>query len=450
MTSSPDVPRSATNRIAWRLLPFLWLLYLIAYLDRANVAFANLEMSHALHFSDSVFGFGAGIFFVGYVLLEIPGAVIVERWSARRWLARIMISWGILAGLVGLVNTPHEFYGARFLLGVAEAGFFPGVIVYLKHWIREADRAKAIAIFITATTVANIIGSPIAGPILQVHWHGLSGWRWLFILEGVPAVVFGVATLFYLPDWPHQASWLPKAECDWITAELDREKKTTASSRSHTIREALRHREVLQLALIYFLGSNGVYGFTFWFPTILKRASGFSTNKVTLLGALPFVAALIAILVNGWSSDRKKERRWHTAVPLFSAGIFLIFTIASESHIWIQFICFVLFAGLVFSYQPIFWALPTTFLGESAAAASVGFINCIGGLGGFAGPYIIGYLSERTGSFTYGLCWLLFDLFAAGILVLLLRGKVHFDRSSGIPSKLPVNRPPDLSRIVPL
>jgi MFS transporter, ACS family, tartrate transporter len=421
MTPSPTLPRRTTRRIAWRLLPFLWLLYLIAYLDRTNVAFANLEMSHDLNFSDRVFGLGAGIFFVGYVLLEIPGAVIVERWSARRWIARIMFSWGIATALVGLVNTPLQFYSARFLLGTAEAGFFPGVLVYLRHWVRATDRAKAMAIFTTATTVANVIGSPLAGAILRVRWLGLPGWRWIFILQGIPAVVFGVITLFYLPDRPHQASWLREEERDWITAELERERSATAASRSYSISEALRQREVLQLAVIYFLGSSGVYGFTLWFPTILKRISGFSTGAVTLLAALPFLAATIAILVNGWHSDRTQERRWHTAGALFLAAIFLVLAVTLTSSIWVQFACFTLFAAFVFAYQPIFWALPTTFLGGSAAAASVGFINSIGGLGGFAGPYVIGYLSTRTGSFTYGLSWLLFALLCAGVLVLLLR-----------------------------
>ena len=421
MKPSPTIAARATQRIAWRLLPFLWLLYLIAYLDRANVAFANLEMSRALNFSDSVFGLGAGIFFVGYVLLEIPGALLVEHWSARRWIARIMVTWGIVTALVGLVNTAAQFYSARFLLGAAEAGFFPGVIVYLKHWVRAEQRAKAIALITTATTVANVIGSPIAGPILKAHWLGLSGWRWIFILEGVPAVIFGVITLFYLPDRPHQARWLPPQERDWLTAELEQEKRSLAVSRTHTIWESLRRGEVLQLALIYFLGSNGVYGFTLWFPTILKRVSGFSTTTVTLLGALPFLAATLGILANGWHSDRTGERRWHTAGALFLAAAFLLLAMVFATQIWMQLACFVVYATFVFAYQPVFWALPTAYLGATGAAASVAFINSVGALGGFAGPYVIGYLSTRTGTFTYGLGWLLFDLCAAGTLVLLLR-----------------------------
>lgn len=419
MTSSFE--QSTRRRIARRLLPFLWLLYVIAFLDRVNVAYAALEMSHDLGFSDRVFGLGAGIFFIGYVLLEIPGALIVERWSARRWIARIMISWGIITVFVGFVHTSRQFYTVRFLLGAAEAGFFPGIIVYLTHWFRHEDRAKAVATFMTAIPLSNIFGSPLAGQILRLHWQGLQGWRWLFILEGVPAVIFGVITLFYLTDWPSQAAWLPREECGWITSELDREKRRKAALGSYTIWEALRHRDVLLLTMIYLMGSTGIYGFIIWFPTILKRASGLSTRTVTLLVALPYLAGLLAMLVNGWHSDRAQERRWHTAAPLFVGGVSLILAITAAPHIWMQLAFFILFAACVHAYQPTFWALPTTLLGESAAAASIGFINCIGGLGGFVGPFIMGYLVTRTGSFASGLVWLLTNLFLAGILVLCLQ-----------------------------
>ena len=421
MTSTAEVERSARRRIARRLLPFLWLLYVIAFLDRVNVAYAALEMSHDLAFSDRVFGFGAGIFFVGYVLLEIPGALIVERWSARRWIARIMISWGIMTAVVGLVHTSREFYAARFFLGAAEAGFFPGIIVYLTHWFRQEDRAKAIAAFMTAIPLSNIFGSPLAGQILRLHWFGLQGWRWLFILEGVPALVFGVVTLFYLTDWPRQANWLPTEECEWITAELDRERQNKLSLCGYTIWQALRQRDVILLTLIYFMGSTGIYGFIIWFPTILKRASGLSIAKVTLLVALPYIAGLLAMLLSAWHSDRTRERRWHTSMCLIGAGAWLILAIISGPHIWIGLCFFILFAALVHAYQPTFWALPSTFLGESAAAASIGLINCVGGLGGFAGPFIMGYLVTRTGSFSSGLFWLVANLFLGGILVLCLK-----------------------------
>jgi MFS transporter, ACS family, tartrate transporter len=418
------VEQSARRHIARRLLPFLWLLYVIAFLDRVNVAYAALDMSHDLGFSDRVFGTGAGIFFIGYVLLEIPGAVIVERWSARRWMARIMISWGVITALVGLVHTAHQFYAIRFLLGVAEAGFFPGMIVYLTHWFRHQDRAKAVAVFMTAIPLANIFGSPLAGQILKLHWYGFQGWRWLFILEGFPAVVFGVVTLFYLTDWPGQAAWLPTEECDWITGELEREKQRKASLGTYTIWRAFTNRDVILLTLVYFMGSTGIYGFIIWFPTILKRASGLSTTTVTLLVMIPYLAGLTAMVLNGWHSDHTNERRWHTSGALVLGGTFLVLALLVAPHFWIQ-VGF-LFCSLAFvhAYQPTFWALPTALLGESAAAASIGLINCLGGLGGFVGPYVMGYLVTRTGSFKSGLAWLLVNLFLGGVLVLFVRRQV--------------------------
>src|SRR5208282_4023697 len=272
MSSSPTltVEQNTRRRIAFRLLPFLWILYVIAFLDRVNVAYAALEMSHDLRFSDRVFGLGAGIFFIGYVLLEIPGALIVERWGARRWIARIMITWGIITVFVGFVHTSGQFYTVRFLLGAAEAGFFPGIIVYLTHWFSRRDLAKAVASFMAAQPLSNFMGSPLAGRILRLHWYGLEGWRWLFILEGIPAIIFGVITFFYLTDRPNQAHWLPENEREWITRELESERERKAAMGSFTIGQALRQRDVILLTLIYLLGSTGVYGFTIWFPTILK------------------------------------------------------------------------------------------------------------------------------------------------------------------------------------
>jgi MFS transporter, ACS family, tartrate transporter len=421
-TPSSAVERSARRRIAIRILPFLWLLYVIAFLDRVNVAYAALTMSHDLGFSDRVFGMGAGIFFVGYVVLEIPGALIVERWSARLWITRIMITWGIITVFVGFVHTAHQFYLLRFLLGAAEAGFFPGVIVYLTHWFTQRDLAKAVASFMAALPLANFLGSPLAGVILRLHWHGLEGWRWLFILEGIPAVLLGIATYLFLTDWPGQAAWLAEPEREWITAELQRGNQEKASVRAYTIREALRHREVILLALIYFFSVTGYYGFTIWFPTILKRLSGFSTWNVTMLVALPYLTALFATLWNGWHSDRTQERRWHTAGPLFLGALAMFAAILCGAQFWTQFGFFALYAACVHSYQPCFWALPTITLGESAAAASIGMINALGNLGGFAGPLLMGYLVTKTGSFTSGLGWLLANLVVAGILVLFLRG----------------------------
>jgi len=422
MCTSPAAPivRSARRRIAIRLLPFLWWLYVIAFLDRVNVAYAALEMSHNLGFSDKVFGLGAGIFFIGYLLLEIPGALIVERWSARLWIARIMITWGIMTVLVGFVHTPHQFYTMRFFLGAAEAGFFPGVIVYLTHWFSRRDLAKAIGSFMVAQPLANFVGSPLAGRILQIHWYGLEGWRWLFILEGIPAVIFGIVTFFYLTDRPSEAEWLPQAEREWLNQELDRERAEKNAVRSYTIAEALRQRDVMLLTLIYFLANTGFYGFTIWFPTILKRASGLPNRAVTLLVAIPYLAALTATVLNSWHSDRTQERRWHAAGPLFFGSAALFLAIETGSHLWMQLGFFTVFASCVYGYQPCFWALPTITLGESAAAASIGLINAIGNLGGFFGPFLLGFLVTRTGSFNSGLVWLLVDLALAGVLVLAL------------------------------
>src|SRR6059058_1263089 len=239
--SQLDVAASARRRIFLRLLPFLFILYIINYLDRVNVAYAALTMSKDLGFSDEVFGTGAGIFFLGYVLLEVPGALIVERWSARKWMARIMISWGLLTVVVAFVNTAHQFYWARFLLGCAEAGFFPGIIVYLHHWFRREDRAKVISIFMAAIPLSNVIGSPLAGALLGVHWHGIAGWRWLFALEGIPAVIFGGLTLFYLTDWPKDAKWLPNNERLWIENELATENSAKADDELHNIWKSLRN-----------------------------------------------------------------------------------------------------------------------------------------------------------------------------------------------------------------
>jgi ACS family tartrate transporter-like MFS transporter len=417
-----EVALRARRRIAWRLLPFLFVLYFIAYLDRVNVGYAGLEMSANLGFTDRVFGLGAGIFFAGYFLFEIPGALIVERWSARRWIARILITWGLVTTLVALIHTPRQFYGARFLLGAAEAGFFPGIIVYLTHWFRHEDRARAGALFMTAIPVANVLGSPLAGWLLGVRWFGLPGWRWLFILEGIPAVLLGITTLFYLTDWPRQAHWLPAKEQEWITVELQREKEAKAAAAgAWTIRRALGNREVILLALIYFLALVGLYGFNFWFPTILKRATGLPNLTVTLLAALPYLLGVVAMLWNGWHSDRTSERRWHTAVILGLCGVFMALSVGLRDNLWTSLGLLVLAGACTTAFMPSFWALPTAMLSESAAAASIGLINSIGNVGGFVGPYAVGYLRTFTGSFNSSLLFLIAALFLSAVLILTLR-----------------------------
>jgi MFS transporter, ACS family, tartrate transporter len=410
------VGQRARHRIARRLLPFLFLLYVIAFLDRMNIGAAALQMPRDLGFSEGVVGMGAGIFFLGYFLLEIPGALIVERWSARRWIARIMISWGVVTVLMAFIHTARQFYVVRFLVGAAEAGFLPGVIVYLTHWFRYEDRAKAVAFFYAANPLSYAIGSPLAGLLLGLSWLGMRGWRWLFIIEGIPAVLFGLITIWYLTDWPQEAAWLPEEEKSWIANELKREKE--AKKRSYGIWEALRQRDVILLTLCYFCAMTGSYGIAFWLPTILKRLSGQSDLEVTLLAALPYVAAFITQQVNGWHSDRTRERRWHAAIPVFVCGLALALAVLYRANLLVSIGMFIAAGGAFYGFQPVFWAVPTRFLSESAAAASIGLINSVGNLGGFAGPMVMGYLASRTRSFSAGLLYLVASLFASGILML--------------------------------
>jgi MFS family permease len=400
------------------LLPFLFVLYVVAFLDRMNVGAAALQMPGDLGFSDRAVGLGAGIFFLGYVLLEIPGALIAERHSARRWIARIMVSWGILTVLMAFIHNVREFYIVRFLVGAAEAGFFPAVVVYLTHWFRAGDRAKAVAVFYAAMPLSYVIGSPLAGVLLGLSWLGLRGWRWLFILEGIPAVLLGLVALFYLTDWPRQAHWLPSDEREWIIAQLEKEKKAKQAVRSYSIWQALRHRDVILLTASYFFGLTGNYGIAFWLPTMLKRLSGQSDLKVTLLASLPYLAGFLTQQWNGWHSDRTRERRWHAAIPVLLSGAALFLAISSGTHVALSIIFFTMVGAAYYAFHPAFWAVPTEFLSESAAAASIGLINSIGNLGGFLGPMIMGYLVSRTHSFTAGLWYLVGSFLISGLLML--------------------------------
>jgi ACS family tartrate transporter-like MFS transporter len=411
---------SARTRIAARLLPFLFLLYVANYLDRTNIAYATLGMKGDLGLTDSVFGTASGIFFIGYFALQIPGALLVERWSARWLLSLTLITWGALTTLTGFVRTPPQLYGARFLLGAAEAGFFPGVIVYLSHWFIYQDRAKAVARFMAAIPVGFMIGGPIAGSILRVHWLGIAGWRWLFLLEGAPAIVLGIAALLVLPDWPNEARWLRPDERDWITARLDEERRAKAHAEQMTIWQALRHPAVLVLTAGLFFTYTGGYAFWFWFPTMLQRFTGWTdVQRIGWVGAIPFVAGLIGMLFLGWSSDRTGERRWHFAIPQLTAALALgVWFFIPHSNVLLIAVFTLVGFGTV-AYLPSFWALPSAFLTSSAAAAAVGFINCTASIGGFFGPKIIGDLSQRTGSFHSGFIFMIACWAIASVLVLL-------------------------------
>src|SRR6266542_4205318 len=402
-------------------MPFLFVLYVIAYLDRVSVGFAALQMKGDLGFTDDVIGIGAGIFFIGYVALEIPGSILCEKWTARGWIARIMVSWGILAMLTGFIQTKNHFYLIRSLLGAAEAGFFPGIIVYLSHWFRYQDRAKAVSFLMAAISVSNIIGSPLSGWLMKHTWLGLAGWRWMFIIEGAPAVILGLVTLFYLTDWPHQAKWLPENERQWLIGELEKERQEKQAKHSLGILQALRHREVILLTLAYFFMVTAVYGLNFWLPSIVKKLSGPSIMKVSLIAALPYCVGLVSILLMGWHSDKTKERRWHTALAMMTTSLGLLLSVVAGNYTVLAVSMFCLAAAGTAGYLPGFWALPTSFLTGTAAAACIGLINSFGNLGGFVGPYIVGYLSKKTSSYVGGVLYLSASALAASMLILSLR-----------------------------
>lgn len=403
------------HHIALRLLPFLFTLYVINYLDRTSVAYAAIGMSRELGFSDRVFGMGIGIFFLSYVALQMPGALLVERWSARRMIAATMIVWGLLTSLTAWVDTSTQLYLARFLLGAAEASFFPGVIVYLSHWFTREDRAKATSNFMAAIPMSFVIGSPIAGWILGHSWFSVEGWRWLFIVEGTPAILLGGVAFFFLTDRPVEAAWLTPEQRAWIRQKLEEE--TPVTRQSLKLWQALRSRIVLVLASSTFLSYFVFYSFAFWFPTMLKRQSALSDTRVGVLGALPYLVTFIAMQINGWHSDKSGERRWHSALPLFIAAVGLLGLMTlprstALSLVWFTLVC------LCFAYLPVFWAIPSEILSHSSAAGAIGMINAVGSVAGFVGPYVFGYLGSRTGSFGYSLLLMMVSALAGGLLTL--------------------------------
>lgn len=414
------VPRKITRRV----MPFLFLLYITAFIDRVNVGFAGLQMTRDLGFTNEVFGFGAGIFFFGYCLLEIPGAMLAERWSARKWIATIMIAWGVLAACTGLIQNATQFNAIRFLLGVAEGGFFPSVVVYLTHWYRAADRAKAVAMFMAAIPVSNMFGAPIAGLLLRLDWLGWPGWRWLLILEGIPAFLCGIATLFYMTDRPRDARWLDAAERDWIAGELERERQGGGGeARNGNPLTAFRHPVVLALALSYFLLNTTSYGLTIWLPKIVQNISNLSTLQLSLILAIPHAAAVPAMLLNGWHSDRTGERRWHAALAtLATAAALAVSQVAGSSTVIAMGMFTVAMMGIMSYYAP-YWALATRLTRERSAAACVGFLNLVANLGGFAGPYALGFLTDRTGSYSAGVLFIVGSaVLSAAVLAPLGRG----------------------------
>jgi ACS family tartrate transporter-like MFS transporter len=420
-----NIAARTVGRVNRRLMPFVFLLYIISYLDRVNVGNAALQMTRELGFSDYVFGLGGGIFFVGYFLLEVPGAILAEVWSARKWLARIMITWGMVASLTGLIHNAQQFYWLRFVLGIAEAGFVPGIIVYLSHWYRPEDRGKAIAIFFAAIPASAVVGGPLAAIFLKIHWLGYAGWRWLLILEGLPAVIVGIVTIFYLSDRPEQAKWLKDDERAWLVAELARAETPQRLS----VWQTLRNPTVLLMAFTLLLGLTATYGVSLWLPQMVQRLSNFGVSKVSLVAAIPALCALPLMLLNGWHSDRTGERIWHAAIPRTMAGLAMFVCFFTTGHVWVSVLLLSIATVGFYSAHPGFWPLPNLLLGKTAAAASIGLINSFGNLGGFIGPYVIGYISTRFGGFEPALLFLAVCSVASGVLILGLRGAVARSKS---------------------
>jgi MFS transporter, ACS family, tartrate transporter len=417
------VESAVVRRLTWRLLPFLFLLYIVAYLDRINVGFAALQMKQQLAFTDAVYGLGAGMFFGGYFFFQVPSNLVLERVGARRWIALLMIAWGVISASMALVSGPRSFYGLRFLLGAAEAGFFPGVLLYLKSWFPAQARARSVARFMTAAPLSGVIGGPISGALLGLHLvGGLAGWQWMFLMEGIPAVLLGVVTFAYLVDCPEDANWLAGDERAWLIETLHRERSEVREIGSKGVFAAFRSGRIWMLALVYF-GLNTVsYGISLWLPTVIKSLSGVGNFTIGVLSAIPYIAAAVAMVLVGLHSDQSGERRWHTAVPAFTGAVALV-AAANSTQLAISIVAISVAVLGVFSMMGPFWAIPTAMLSGTAAAAGVALINSVGNLGGFVGPYVIGLVRTSTGQFKGGLLLIGGALAVSGAVVLMVKGR---------------------------
>jgi ACS family tartrate transporter-like MFS transporter len=405
-----DVEKRAIGKVMRRLIPFLILCYFVAYLDRVNVSFAKLHMNQALGFSEAAFGLGAGLFFIAYFLFEVPSNLFLERVGARVWIARIMISWGIVSGAFAFIpsiakstGTSHEtvFYTLRLLLGACEAGFFPGIIFYLTLWFPAVYRARVISFFMLAIPISSIVGSPISGMLLNLTGWGLEGWQWLFIVEALPSVLVGLGVLFYLTDFPREARWLQPDEIAWLENVQATEKQNKEKVEHLSLLQALTDIRILLCALVYFCLNAAGYGVAFFLPTIIKNF-GVSDTQTGLLAALPFIFGGIGMVLLGRHSDRTMERKGHVAAALLMAAIGIgLAGLVSNPVIIMALLCFAQIG--VSSVPPMFWPLPASFLTGASAAAGIAAINSLGNLSGFAGPFVMGYLKDTTGTFTTGL-----------------------------------------------
>ncbi|WP_431917864.1 MFS transporter [Amycolatopsis tucumanensis] len=416
------------GKVALRIMPFLALLYFVNYLDRVNIGFAGPNgMNTELGLTATAFGFASGIFFLGYLTLEVPSNLALHRFGARRWLARIMITWGIVATALAFVPNPTTLVIMRFLLGVAEAGFFPGIILYLTYWFPAAQRAKAVALFMAAVPVSSAIGATVSS-LLIAHGHGvfgLSGWRFMFLVEGIPAILLAFATWFYLTDRPEQAKWLTEDERRWLTTELDNERKATEAEHHWPLRKALTHPRILGLAFVYFAIAYGLYALGFFLPTIIagfgqEFGTKLSTVQAGLVTAIPYVIAAVVMVFWARHGDRTRERKWHVALPMIVGGVAIPVALYLGNP-YAAMVAVTICAVGVCAALPTFWALPSTFLSGAAAAGGIALINSLGNISGFAAPYVTGWLRDLTGSQRTGL-WVVGACMVAGALVALVLG----------------------------
>ena len=414
------VSKSAPAKVRRRLIPFLFLLYVIAYLDRVNVGFAALDMNRDLGFTAAVYGFGSGIFFISYTLFEVPSNLLLARIGARIWIARIMVTWGLVSTAMVFVSGPTSFYVLRFLLGVAEAGFFPGMIFYLTHWFPSRERARAVGLFMTATAMAGVIGAPLSSALLQMDgaW-GLRGWQWLFIIEGIPAVLLAPVVLRYLTERPEDATWLSAGEREWLAGQIDADKADDAGAH-HTFGAAARSPRLWAISSIYLCIVIAFYGVTFWLPQILQVNSELSSAWLVLLSGVPYVSATAGLVIIGASSDRHGERRWHVAAPCLIGATGFVLTILAPSTTAASLATLSFAAFGIWGALGPFWTLPTALLRGTAAAGGIALVNSVGNVGGFAGPFLIGWIRGATGSFESGLIALAAILLLGAAVTLLI------------------------------
>lgn len=408
-------------KVSWRLIPFAMLLFILCYLDRVNVSFAALQMNRDLGFSPTIYGTGAGIFFLGYFLCEVPSNLILHRVGASQWIARLMITWGLVSTATAWVSNEPSFYLLRFLLGVAEAGFFPGILLYLSYWFPAAERAKAISVFMTATAISNLVAAPLSTSILALDgWFGLAGWQLLFVIEGIPAVFFGLLVFHHMADRPQAADWLSEREKIWLAGVLANERTAKEADQHMTLKRGLLHPRVLAITMLCFCQMAGNFGVVFWMPQIIKAFGGLSNTETGLLTAIPYLFAMIAMVWWARRSDRRQDRKWHLTVSALLGAVGLAASALAPTPL-LSFLALCAATVGIWSMFGVFWAIPGDFLCGTAAASGFALISSFGTLGGFTGPYLVGYVREKTGSFSASLLALAGFLLGAAFISALLR-----------------------------